>query len=287
MQSEAAVREAILDGADIVFAISWGFDAVCAKFAEIYPNVIFAHATGPLSNGKNFTNYFGRVYQARYLSGVVAGLKTKTNMVGYVAAKGKENSEVTGGLNAFAMGVESVNPKAKVYVVVTHNWDDSEAERLATRKLIQFGCDVIAQHCNLATPQIEAQKAGVWGIGYNTDMFPFAPDAVLTSVVWNWGAYYTKMVKSVIDGTFNTKPYFGGLEDGIVALAPLNRALSGEAINNAVAKARKRIEDGFAVFEGVLETNDARFIGRVGEVFADDYIRFKIDWYYHNVEELQ
>jgi basic membrane protein A len=185
------------------------------------------------------------------------------------------------------MGVESVNPKAKVYVVVTHNWDDPEGERLATGKLIQSGCDVIAQHCNLPTPQIEAQKAGIWGIGYNTDMLQYAPDAVLTSVVWNWGAYYVKMVQSVIDGSFTPETYFGGLEDGIVALAPLNESLSNDAIDNAVSQARKRIEGGYAVFEGVLETNDSKFIGVDGEVFSDDYIRSGIDWYYRNIKEIR
>ena len=97
----------------------------------------------PWSNGTNFNNYFGRIYQSRYLSGVAAGLKTESNMIGYVGAMGQENGEVTSGIDAFAMGVESVNPDAKVYVKITNSWYDPEGESQAAKALIDMGCDVI------------------------------------------------------------------------------------------------------------------------------------------------
>ena len=189
--TETAILECIEEGANIVFGTSWGYMDTLEALADEYPDVIFSHGSGYKSNDKNFNNYFGRIYQARFLTGIAAGLKTESNIVGYVAAMGKDNSEVTGGLNAFAMGVYSVNPDAKVYVKVTNSWYSPEEETNAAKALLAEGCDVIAQHCDTPNPQLEAEKAGAFGIGYNSDMSKDAPKATITSAVWNWGAYYT------------------------------------------------------------------------------------------------
>jgi len=285
---ENRMRELIASGANIIIATSWGYMDTCEKLANEFPSVVFAHATGFKYNDTNFTNYFGRVYQARYLSGLVAGSKTNTNRIGYVAAWGKENSEVTSGINAFAMGVEKVNPDAKIFVRVTHSWFDPMGETAAARALIAAGCDVISQHCDTANPMIEAQRAGVWGIGYNTDMSAEAPSAVLTSVLWNWGAYYISLVQSVIDGTFNTAPWFGSLSDGIVELSVLNRNIDfDENINRIIEEEKNNIKTGsFNIFNGVIKTNDGRNAGREGVNLSDDEIRNGINWYYHTVEQL-
>ena len=269
--SESAIRELIARGANIIFATSWGYMDVCEKLALEYPNVIFAHATGNKHNNTNFTNYFGRVYQARYLSGIIAGMRTKSGRIGYVAAWGTQNSEVTGGINAFAMGVEKVNPDARVYVKVTHSWFDPMGETMAARELIGLDCDVITQHVDTANPQIEAQRAGIWGIGYNTDMSGDAPNAVLTSLLWRWGAYYTFLVQSVIDGTFVTTPWYGSIADGIVDLAPLNQNISWDTeLIRILEDTRRQIEDGsLVVFEGL----------------SDSEVQFGIDWYHHTVIE--
>jgi basic membrane protein A len=283
---EHMMREAITEGANIILATSWGHMDICEKLAPEYPNVIFANVARSKSNLKNLTHYFGRIYQARYLSGIVAGLKTQSNKIGYVSAKDKSNSEVTSSLSAFALGVASVNPSAKVYVRVTHNWFDPHGEAEATRELIGSGCDVITQHCNTSVPQIEAEKAGVWGIGYNSDMSKDAPGAVLTSVVWHWGVYYTYLVQSVINGTFTTAPYFGDLKDGMVDLTTLNDKLTTPAIAAAVAEARERIISGKCnIFDGVMETNDGRKIGIEGSTLSDIVIMDGIGWYYRNVRE--
>ena len=285
---EGAIRELIARDANIIIATSWGYMDACEKLAEEYPSVIFAHASGYKNNDSNFTNYFGRVYQARYLSGIIAGSKTQNNRIGYVAAWGTENSEVTGGINAFAMGVEKVNPQARVFVKVTNSWFDPMGESMAARELIALGCDVIAQHCDTVNPQIEAERADIWGIGYNTDMSIDAPNTVLTSVIWNWGAYYTFLVQSVIDGSFKPDPWYGSLADGIINLTPLNRNIhiDPQAIN-LYEQERQRIESGvFAVFEGVIETNDGRRIGREAERLSDSDVQFGINWYYRTVNEL-
>jgi basic membrane protein A len=285
LHTESPMRQLIAQGANIIFATSWGNMASCEKLSLEFPSVIFAHASGYKHNDTNFANYFGRVYQARYLSGIVAGAQTKTGKIGFVAAWGKDNSEVTGGLNAFALGVEKANPLANVYVKVTHSWFDPMGEGVAARALIASGCDVIAQHCDTSAPQTEAEKAGVWGIGYNTDMSLDAPGAVITSVIWRWGAYYTSLVQSVMDGTFTTAPWFGSLKDGIVDITPLNERINIKPETpHILEEERRRIESGsFDVFSGVMETNDGRTIGIAGENLSDDETRNGIDWYYRNV----
>ena len=288
MHIESIIRGFIAQGANIIFATSWGYMDTCEKLAREFPSVVFAHATGYKYNPSNFTNYFGRVHQARYLSGIIAGTKTQSNKIGYVAAWGTGNSEVTGGINAFALGVEKVNPQARIFVRVTHSWFDPMGEAAAARELITGGCDIIAQHCDTANPQIEAQRAGVWGIGYNTDMGKDAPGAVLTSVLWHWGAYYTFLVQSVIDGSFTTAPWYGSLNDGIVDLSQLSEITSWQPESIRVFQSeRQRIESGvFDVFFGIMETNDGRRIGREGENLSDEEIRNGINWYYRTVNEL-
>ena len=285
---ESAMRDLIVRGAQIIIATSWGYMDTCEKLAAEFPSVVFAHASGYKHNSTNFTNYFGRIYEACYLSGLVAGSKTQSNKIGFVAAWGTENSEVSGNVNAFALGVEKANPEAKVYLKITNSWYDPMGEAAAARALLAEGCDVIAQHCDTPTPQIEAQRAGAWSIGYNTDMRADAPDAVLTSALWNWGAYYTALVKSVLDGSFSTEPYYGSLKDGVVDLAPLSLNTHWDTqIINILADERQRIESGpFDVFFGAMETNDGRIIGRPGVNLTDDEIRSGINWHYRTIQDL-
>jgi basic membrane protein A len=287
-ETEAVIRECIGEGANIIIAPSWGYMEVCERLAEEFPRVIFAHATGYKHNDRNFTNYSMRSYQARYLSGIVAGMKTESGKIGYVAAMSRDNNEVTGGINAFALGVESVNPGARIYVMVVYSWLDPLGETEAVMYLVGQGCDLIAQHTNTAAPQIAAQQAGVWGIGYNADMGAYAPGATLTSVVLRWEAYYTPLVQSIIDGSFTTAPYFGGIAEGAVDLAPLAPDLTGPEMAVAVEDTRRRIVEGsIKVFDGPLKTNDGGAIGRAGETLADSEIIGNIHWYYHNVVELE
>ena len=285
---EYAISEAVSQGVNIIIAPSWGFMDTCEKMADKYPNVVFAHASGYKSNDTNFTNYFGRLYQARYLTGIAAGLNTLTNKIGFVAAQDSTNSEVTGWLNAFAMGVESVNPDAQIIVNVTNSWFDPAGERKAAEKLIAKGCDVIAQHCDTAEPQLAAGRAGVLGIGNNLDMASFAPDTVLTSAVWNWGSYYTHLIGSIIDGSFKTDPYLGGLSDGIVDIAPLNSAIVSVTTGDAVLKAKEQIIKGeLIIFSGKMETNDGQIVGTEGKAMSDDEIASDINWYYRNINVLK
>ena len=279
----AAIEECVSDGCNVIFTTSWGYMEATSEMAEKYPDIYFSHGTGYMSNGKNFNNYFGRIYQARYLSGIVAGMNTKSNKIGYVAAQGIDNSEVTGGIDAFAIGVQSVNKDAKIYVAVTNSWYDPQKEEAATRKLLDMGCDVMTQHCDTPYPLTLAQEYGVYGIGYNSDMSKDVPKACLCSVVWHWNAYYTAVIGSIIDGTWNGENYYGGMKEGLVEVTDL-ASFCAKGTQEKVSEATSAILDGSNnVFDGVLKTNTGEVIGSAGKTLDDATITGAINWYYENV----
>lgn len=300
--TKTAIEECIEAGCNIIFGTSWGYMETMASLAEQYPDIIFSHATGYMSNDKNFNNYFGRIYQARYLAGIAAGLKTQSNKIGYVAAMGIDNSEVTGGLNAFAKGVAAVNPDAVVYVKVTNTWFSVDLESQAAEALLDLGCDVIGQHCDTTAPQLAAEKRGVWGCGYNSDMTPEAPKAHLTAPIWHWGVYYTAAVQAVIDGKWESfGNYFGGLKEGFVDISPLSDNCA-DGTQEIIDQVKKLIIDGeIGVFDGkqikvdgtnvsvvdeALEDNKGNVIVEAGGACLDDAtITGGINWYYKTVIE--
>lgn len=281
--TKAAIEECVSDGCNIIFTTSWGYMEATAEMAEEYPDVYFSHGTGYMSNGKNFNNYFGRIYQPRYLSGIVAGMNTTSNKIGYVAAMDTSSSEVTGGIDAFAIGVASVNPDAKIYVVVTNSWYDPPKEEEAAKKLLDMGCDVMTQHCDTPYPMTLAQEYGVYGIGYNSDMSKEVPEACLCSVTWNWSAYYTAAVSDVIEGTWSGENYYGGMAEGLVEMTDL-ASFCAEGTREKVSEATEAILNGSNnVFDGELKANTGEVIGSAGETLDDATITGGIDWYYENV----
>lgn len=269
-----AVEDCIAKGCKIIFGTSFGYQDSMAELAPDYPNVIFAHGTGYMHNDINMSNYFGRIYQARYLAGIAAGLKTQTNKLGYVAAYGTELAETCSGINAFALGAMAVNPDAEVYVKVMNSWFDPANETAFANALIDLDCDVIAQHCDTANPQIAAETAGVWGCGYNSDMTAAAPEAHLTAPIWNWGVYYTEATRAAQVGVSHfmeemTNNWFGGLAEGFVDVSPLtDNCAAGTA--SAISQVKTMMIDGdFDVFEGrklTITIEDG-----VATVVASDY----------------
>ena len=260
----AAVDTLVGQGADIIFGISFGYIDAMAEAAETYPDVIFSHGTGYLSNETNFNNYFGRAYQARYLAGIAAGLKsleTGNNNVGYVAAYTTAYAETASGINGFALGVQAANPDAKIYVKNLGNWADEVNEKAYAEELINtFGCGVISQHCDSAQPQIAAQNAGVFGCGYNSDMTADAPAAHLTAAIWNWNVYYATAMQAAIDcagdaskfvENMGGSAYYGGLKEGFVDASPLTANCAANT-DKAIETVKKMIVDGeWDVFSGV------------------------------------
>ena len=260
-----AVDTLVASDCNIVFAISFGYMQAVADKAEEYPDVIFSHATGYMSNDTNFNNYFGRIYQARYLAGIAAGLKsleTGNDNIGYVAAYGTEYAETCSGINGFTLGAQSVNPNAKVYVKELGTWADEVNESAFAKELIQnYNCGVISQHCDSAQPQIAAQDAGVFGCGYNSDMTADAPKAHLTAAVWHWNVYYHTAIQAAMDcngdaSQFVSKmggsAYYGGLKENFVDVSPLNEATVAAGTQSAIDQVRQLIVSGaWDVFSGV------------------------------------
>ena len=262
-QVASAVDTLVGNGCDIIFGISFGYMQAMADKAEDYPDVIFSHATGYMSNETNFNNYFGRAYQARYLAGIAAGLKsleTGNNNVGYVAAYGRQYAETASGINGFALGVQAVNPDATVYVKELGAWADEVNEGAFARELIQsFGCGVISQHCDSAQPQIAAQDLGVFGCGYNSDMTADAPQAHLTAAIWHWNVYYHTAIETAMScesadqfvEKMGGQAYYGGLAEGFVGVSPLNKATVAPGTQEAIDQVTDLIVSGeWDVFTG-------------------------------------
>lgn len=277
--SEKAIRDVVNQGADVVFTTSFGYMDPTLAVAEENPDVIFEHASGFKTND-NMATYFGRIYQPRYLSGLVAGNYTEANSIGYVAAF--PIPEVVRGINAFTLGVREVNPEAEVRVVWTNTWYDPVAEREAAEALLDQGVDVIAQHQDTTEPQKAAEERGALSIGYDSDMRQFVGDTVLTSPVWNWGVYYVDTVQAVLDGTWETHQYWGGLEDGIVELAEMSPMVSDDVIAT-VDSERARIVDGdWDVFCGPINAQDGSEAVADGDCLSDGDM-LSMDWFVEGV----
>lgn len=265
-----AIDQLAGNGCNIIFGISFGYITAMDEKAKEYPDIIFSHATGYLSNDKNFNNYFGRIYQARYLAGIAAGYKSLelgNDNIGYVSAWGTEYAETCSGINGFTLGALSVNPNAKVSVYEISTWGDQQLERQAAETLIDtYGCCVIAQHCDSAQPQIVANEKGVFGCGYNSDMTSEAPAAHLTAPIWNWDAYYATAMKAAMEdpANFMTKVgnYYEGLSSGLVDVSAISANCTAET-KEAIDLAKKLMTSGeWDVFSGVKLS----FSGAAGSV---------------------
>lgn len=237
-------------GYNMIFATSYGYMDSMLKVAKQYPKTVFMHCSG-FKRAKNMGTYFGRMYQARYLSGIVAGMMTKSKILGYVAAF--PIPEVIRGINSFALGAQSVNPDVQVRVVWTKTWYDPATEKEAAKSLIDVGADVITQHQDSPGPQEAAEEAGVYSIGYNSDMAKFAPKGHLTDPIWNWGPLFKKLVEEVREGTWKSQALWPGLKEGTVGLSPFGPAVPQKVRAYVLAKKSEIISGKLKVFEGPIE----------------------------------
>ncbi|MGI5877610.1 MAG: BMP family ABC transporter substrate-binding protein [Christensenellales bacterium] len=243
------IENLVKQGCDMVFATSFGHMPYIKEVATKYPNVIFEHCSG-YEMAENLGNYFGRMYQARYLSGIVAGKATKNGQIGYVAAMAIP--EVIRGINAFTLGAQSVNPDVTVQVVWTNSWYDPTGEKIAAESLLAAGCDVISQHIDTAEPVAAAEAHGAFAVGYDSPMGDSAPNGYLTAPLWNWGTYYAKTIKAAMDGTWKAESYWGGMEDEIVMLDAFGPSVTDET-KALVEEAKAKIIDGsLIVFAGPI-----------------------------------
>ena len=279
-ECEKVMTDMIDQGCKVIFANSFGFQDYVVRVAEAHPDVIFLHCSGSIQ-GPNYSNYFGSIEEARYLSGIVAGMKTKTNKIGYVAAY--NIPEVIRGINAFTLGVRSVNPDAVVMVKWTNTWLDAAKEKDAAIALLDAGADVIAQHQDTTGPQVAAEERGCWSIGYNADMSHAAPKAYMTAPLWNWGAYYVKAVQSILDGTWTNEPYWGTMKDGLIDLAPLTD-VAPEGAQEAVDKIKEQMKAGtFDVFAGPIKDQSGKVVVPEGSTIPLKE-QLSMKWFVEGVE---
>lgn len=269
------------DGCKVVFACSFGYMDYVKKAAAQFPDVYFLNCAH-FESGPNYGNYYGRIYQPRYLSGIIAGKMTETNILGYVASH--PIPEVIRGINAFALGAQSVNPDVVVKVVWTNSWYDPAAEKEAGRSLIEAGADIIAENVDTAAALQAAEELGKYGIGNNTDMSHFAPKAVLTTPIFHWDKFYTLAVEKIKDGKFDElKNYWGGLDEGVVGLAPYGPMVPQDVIDLVEAKKQEIIEGKWDVFTGPIKDQSGTVRVPEGQRMTDEEM-LQMDWLVEGVQ---
>jgi len=260
--AERAIRAMALNGMDIIFATSFGFMDPMMNVAKEFPNVKFEHATG-YKTADNMANYGLRLYQARHVQGVIAGLMTKTDKICYIGAF--PIPEVIREINTFFLGAKSMNPNVDIDVVWVNTWYDPGKESDAAKALLSQGCDILAQHTDSPSPMQAAEKLGAHGFGQASDQIVFAPKAQLTATIDNWGPYYIDKVGQVLDGTWTTGTYFGHMNDGSVQMAPFTNMPADVA-----AKAQE-VKDAITAgtyfgFAGPINKQDGTVFLKEGEV---------------------
>ena len=277
--TKEAIQTLIDEGCNLIYTNSFGFMEGTDQMAKEHPEVKFAHCSGYMRE-ENMSTYFGKVYQARYLAGIVAGMKTEKNYIGYVAAKGIP--EVIRGINAFTLGVQSVNPEAKVEVVFTDTWYDPTVEKQAALELLNKGVDVIAQHQDTTAPQVAAEEKGAFCIGYNFPTPDAAPKAYLTAACFDWKTFYTDDVKRAIDGTWTSRAYWEGLASDMTYLDELS-SLCAEGTQAEVDKAQSAIINGtLEPFTGPLYDQNGELKVADGVKMTDDEI-WNMSWFVKGV----
>jgi len=274
------IIEELAQNHDIIFTTSFGYMDQTLSVAQRYPDVKFHHVSG-YKTADNMTNYFGKNYEASYLAGIAAGKMTKTGIIGYVGAF--PIPEVIYNINAFKLGIESVNPDAVVHVVWSNTWYDPTVERQAAISLLDLGADVLlAYQDSPATIQAAAERGALAG-GNDSDMTRFAPEAYLTNPTWNWGPYYAKVVQDYMDGTWTNEPYVGSMRDEMVGLAPLGPSIPDD-VKALVESAKEQIvSGGFEVFKGPLVDQEGNV--RVGEGQALTHAEvLEMNWFLKGIE---
>lgn len=239
--AERVVRNFVQDGCRLIFTPSFGFMEPTIKVARTAPkDVIFMQGTG-YKMAPNVGIYNAWYYQGRYIEGVVAGYMSKNGNVGYVGAF--PIPEVVQGINAFTLGLRSVNPKARVHLVWVNSWYDPGKERDAANALIKLGSDVLAYATSGVPIVTLGEQKGVYTLGYYSDMSKFGPKTNLTSVVMNWGPFDQKTVEEVLAGTWKSEDTWGGLKDQMIKMAPLNPVIPAD-VREKVAQVEQQVSDG-------------------------------------------
>ena len=258
-----------LDGATVLFPTSFGyFDPHILAMAKKYPNVLFLHCGGMYDEKKhpnNVGSYFGYIDEGQYLNGIAAGMVTKSNKLGFVAAK--PIPQVLRNINAFELGARSVNPKATTTVIFTGDWADPVKEAEAAKQLIDNGADVLTAHVDSPKVVVQtAQERGIHVAGYHTNQSALAPKAYLTGAEWNWATVYKDYIAKVQSGEITPgKPWSphlkrGGMKDGFVKMSPYGPDVTDASKAKIEAVKSKMMDGSFVIFAGPIKDNKGNVV---------------------------
>ena len=279
-EAERVIRELAVDGCGLVFTTSFGYMNPTIKVAKSFPEVAFAHCSG-YKRAANVSTYLARFYEGRYLAGMVAGAMTRTNVGGHVAAY--PIPEVVRGINAFVLGMRSINPKATLKVIWVNSWYDPGREHEATEALIAQGADVITQHTDSTAVVKTAQDKGAWAVGYHSDMSKYGPDRHLTASTHTWNKYYITTVRQVLGGSWSAGDTWGGIGDSMVTLAPISSAVPIN-IRSRVRRMSVAIRDGERhPFAGPLYSQAGELVAKAGAHLSDSEL-LKMSYYVEGVQ---
>lgn len=261
-----AAKALVADGCTLVISNSYGHQDFMAEAAAEFEDVNFVAMTGDyaaISGLDNYYNAFTNVYESRYVSGVVAGMKVaELDAAGEIPAEGYDENgnvkigyvgaypyaEVVSGYTAFYLGIQSVFPNVVMDVQYTNSWFDIEGEAAAADVLIKRGCVIIGQHADSTGAPDTVEKAWqngqvVYSVGYNMSMLDTAPDAALTSATNNWSAYYTELISAAMNGTEIPQDWAEGYAEDAVAITELGPNVA-EGTADKVAEVEGAIKDG-------------------------------------------
>jgi len=264
--SQRVLRNLARRGYDVIFTTSFGFMDPTLEVAKQFPDTIFLHCSG-FKTADNMGNYFARMYQAKYLAGMVAGMTTKTDNIGIIGSH--PIPEIVRHINAFTLGARSVNPDAEVNVLWVNSWFDPSKEGAAANTLMDNGADVVHITTDSAAATQAADKRGKFAIGNDSDMTLYGPKAHLTAPIFNWGRYYVDVMKRIEDGSWTSSSEWWGIETGIIDLSKFGPMVHTK-IKDIVNKKKQDIMSGrFVVFEGPIYNRDGDLAIQDGIVPTD------------------
>lgn len=277
---QRAVKELADKGCSVIFLTSFGYSQYLDELASTYPDIAFFSVAGE-DNSDNCTTYFARMYQARYLAGIVAGAQSETGILGMVVAM--PIPEVYRAINAYCMGARKSNPEAKVRVIFTGSWDDEEAEKAAAKELCQSGADVITYHTDRPYAIDEAEDIGVYSTGYES-VFQEYSENFLTAAVVNWDVLYVRVLGDFLSGrTDFSRRYWLDISDGVVSLYPYS-PLVGDDAKKLVESESWRIQTWRDVFSGEIYDNAGHLRCEKDESISDEELFERMDWLVDGVE---
>ena len=281
--AERVIRDLAATGHQIIFTPSFGYMEPTLKVARDFPGVKFESITG-YKTAPNVATANARYYEGRYLAGIAAGRMSKTGVAGYVA--GFPIPEVLQGINAFTLGMRSVNPKAVVKLVWLNVWFDPAKEREGAMALFNEGVDVLAFHTGSTAVMAAAQERGKLAVAYHSDMRGIGPDAQIVAVTHQWGGYYTSRVRAVLDGTWKSASVWGGVREGMVRVGDFGSKVPA-AVQQEVLARQKDIGAGrlhpFHAGKLPVRDNQGRTVIASGQTLSDAQI-LAMDWLVEGVQ---